>query len=130
MNLIGTVLLLTIILSSCSKNQDDIAAPTITSTYPAENDTIQLVNGYITLRFKAKDDVKIDKMSMNIISQAESFPYSISFTEDTIDDQNFNCEESFPLYGITKTTPMKWVLFLQNEFHNWKKVEINFFVKP
>jgi len=128
--LIGTALLLIIGLSACSENDDDISAPTIISTYPAENDTIQVVLNSITVSFAAKDDVKIDNMSMNITSQSESFPYTIQFAEDAIDNQNFNCVECFPLYGLTKTTPMKWTFYLQNEFHSWKKKEIDFFVRP
>jgi hypothetical protein len=129
-NLISAAFLLIILLSACSENDDDISAPTVTSTYPAENDTIQLVLNSITVSFAAKDDVKIDKMSMNITSQSESFPYSIQFAEDAIDNQYFNCVECFPLYGLTKTTPMKWTFYLQNEFHSWKKKEIDFYVRP
>lgn len=119
-----------IVLSSCTKNQEDIAAPVITYTYPAENDTIQIVNNSITLRFIAKDDVKIDKMSMDLICQSEMFSYSTKCSEDNIDSHYFDCAENFSLYGMSGTSRMKWLLFIQNEFHSWRKIEINFYVNP
>ena len=128
--LFSAVLLLTVALNACSENEDDISAPKIISTYPSENDTIQLVLNSISVSFTAKDDVKIDKMSMNIISLSESFPYNIQFSEDAIDNQYFNCVEIFPLYGITNITPMKWTFYLQNELHSWEKKEIDFYVRP
>lgn len=124
------VFVIDIALSACSKNQEDIAAPIITYTYPAENDTIQLVNNSITLRFIAKDDVKIDKMSMDLICQTEYYTYSTEFAEYNIDSQYFDCAESCSLYGISKITQMRWILFIQNEFHNWRRIEIDFYAKP
>jgi hypothetical protein len=126
--LISTVLVMAVAISSCSENEEDIAAPSITYTYPAENDTIQVVNNSITIIVTAQDKVKLDEMAMVVKSQSEYFPYNSEYKKDDIDSQTYTCNEKFYL-SITKTTRMKLIVSFQNKFHNWNKKEIDFYVK-
>lgn len=126
--LINAALTLSIATSSCSKNAEDIAAPSITITKPTENDTIQLKNGVITIELLAKDRVRINDMEMSIEDKLGTVLYT--YDKDDIEDISYTCHELFSPIGLTKVTQMKLTATFSNEYKNWITKRITFYVKP
>jgi hypothetical protein len=115
-------------LTSCSENEEDIAAPSISIIQPAANDTIALSNGYLIIKVIARDKVNIDDMRMTV--QDESGNIFYSYTEDDINEQSYTCTEIFYPTGINKKTRLTLCATAENEFKNWGSGTINFYVKP
>ena len=126
--LISAVLLMAIGLSSCSENQEDIAAPSIIFKKPVKNETIQVIDDSISITVEAADDKYVADMEM--IVKNESGAILIEYDNDDIKSQNYTCDEKFYLHGLTKTTRMKLIVKFKNEFQNWNEEEIDFYVKP
>jgi len=126
--LISVVLLMAIGLSSCSENQEDIAAPSIIFKKPVNNETIQVIDDSISITVEAADDKYVADMEM--IVKNESGAILIEYDNDDIKSQNYTCDEKFYLHGLTKTTRMKLIVKFKNEFQNWNEEEIDFYVKP
>jgi hypothetical protein len=125
-NLILAVLVL--ILSSCSENEEDIAAPSIIIVQPIANDTIHLTNGTVTIKVTAMDRVIINDMEMEVISKTGTVLFT--YDNDYIDNQSYTCNENFYPTGITETTQMSLSVTFENEFKNWNTRTIIFYVKP
>jgi hypothetical protein len=128
--LMSVVFVISIVLTSCSKNHEDIAAPSILYTYPAQGDTIQVINDYITIFARAKDDVPIDEMNMKVQCESGYFYYDSDYEKGSINDQDYTCYEKFYVPGITELTRMKLTFYFENNFKNFNEEEIGFYVKP
>jgi hypothetical protein len=126
--LINAALVMAIAAPSCSKQEDDIAAPSITILQPAENDTIKLNGGFVTIKVFAQDHVNIKDMEMTVTNQTGAILFS--YDADDLENQSYTCNEEFYPQGITKLTPMKLTVTFENEYENWQSKSINFFVKP
>lgn len=114
--------------SSCSKNEEDIAAPSITFIHPVENDTVQLKNGFISIVVVARDHVNVHDMEMSVKDKSGTVLYS--YDQDNIENTAYTCDEKFYPSGITKVTEMKLSVMFSNEFKNWTSKSITFYVKP
>lgn len=126
--LINAALVMAIVLSSCSEKDEDIAAPSITIIQPVENDTIQLLNGFVTIDVVARDHVSISDMEMSIKDKSGTILYT--YDVDDLEDQSYTCHEKFYPTGITKVTKMILSVTFSNEFENWTSKAITFYVKP
>jgi hypothetical protein len=115
-------------LSSCSENEEDIAAPSIIFKKPVNNETIQVIDDSISIIVEAADNKYVTDMEM--IVKNESGAILIEYDNDDIKSQNYTCDEKFYLHGLTKTTKMKLLVKFKNEFQNWNEEEIDFYVKP
>lgn len=125
---INSTLIVTTLFSSCSKNDEDIAAPLIRIIQPAANDTVQITNGYITIKVFASDNVEIKDMEMNI--KDESGTVLFNYDLDDLGDRSYTCIENFYPEHITEVTKLKLNVTFQNEYKNWESKTIDFFVKP
>ena len=126
--LINAALVMAIVISSCSKKAEDIAAPSITIIQPVEYDTIQLINGFITIDVLAQDHVRVSDMKMTIKDNSGTVLYT--YEKDNIENATYTCHEQFYPTGITKVTQMKLKVTFSNEYENWTSKTINFYVKP
>ena len=126
--LVFAVLVMASAFSSCSKNEEDIAAPSITFIHPLENDTVQLQSGFISLVVMAQDNVNLRDMEMNLKDKSGTVLYS--YDQDNIENTAYTCDEKFYPSGITKVTEMKLSVMFSNEFKNWTSKTITFYVKP
>ncbi len=113
---------------ACSKNEEDIAAPSITFIHPVENDTVQLKNGFISIVVMAQNHVNVSDMEMNVKDKSGTVLYS--YDQDNIEKTAYTCDEKFYPSGITKVTEMKLSVKFSTEFKNWTSKTITFYVKP
>jgi hypothetical protein len=120
--------LIVIAISSCSKDNEDIAAPLITIIRPVENDTVSLTNGFVIIEVVANDNVDIHDMEMNVRDQAGNVIFS--YDADDLEDHSYTCIEQFQPKGITEITRMKLTVTFENEYKNWESKAIDFYVKP
>jgi hypothetical protein len=125
---INTTLIVMILFPSCSKNDEDIAAPVISIIQPAANDTVQITNGYITIKVVASDNVDIIDMEMSI--KDESGTVLFDYDLDNLEERSYTCIENFHPEHINQVTKLKLNVTFQNEYKNWESKSIDFFVKP
>ena len=126
--LISTVFVLVTAISSCSKNEEDISAPSITIIRPAENDTVHLKNSRVYIEVKAENNSNIDHMEMTVITQSGILLYK--YEEDQIDKSSYTSSENFSLDDIDIITKVKLVVTCENELNAWRKKEVNFYLAP
>jgi ssDNA-binding replication factor A large subunit len=126
--LVFTAMIFAGVLSSCSKNGEDIAAPSITFIQPVENDTVQLKNGYMTIEVLAQDRVNVSDMEMKVKDNSGKVLYS--YDKDDISNQSYTCHEVFYPKGIAGITQMKLSVIFSNEYENWTSKSITFYVRP
>ena len=75
-----------------------------------------------------EDTAKIKEMEMDIKGRTGAILFFDK--ELAIENQNYTCIQNFYPEGITKKTRMKLCVSFINEFENWKKKTISFYVKP
>lgn len=126
--LIGIVIALATAISSCSENDDDSSAPSITIKRPAENDTIHLTNSKVYIEVKAENNADIDHIVMTVITQSGALLYK--YEESQIDKHSYTCIENFSPDDIERVTTVKLIVTCENEFHAWRKKEVNFYLTP
>lgn len=127
-SLIGIVIVLVTAFSSCSENEEDVSAPLITINRPAENDTIHLNHSKVYIEVKAENTADIDHIMMTVITPSGNLLYK--YEESQIDKHNYNCSESFSPDDIEMVTRVKLIVTCENEFHAWRKKEVNFYLAP
>jgi hypothetical protein len=125
---IKALLIVTTIISGCSKNEEDIAAPSVTIIQPGANDTVQITNGYITIKVVANDHVDIKDMEMSIEDVTGKVLYN--YDADDIEGQTYTCNEKFYPEHIDKVSKLKLNVTFENDYKNWATKSIEFFVKP
>jgi len=126
--LLNTIVFLTIIVSSCTEDHDDIAAPLITFIQPVENDTVTLVNGLLFVKVRADDKINIHDMEMEIKNQSGTVLGE--YDKDDINVLSYTCFEEFNLSGLTEKTKVTLLVTFENEHKNWCRESVDFFVKP
>jgi hypothetical protein len=116
-------------ISSLYKNTEDKGSQSITIIKPVANDTVHLANDdSVTIKVLARDIAKIQEIEMEVKSKSGVIFFSDK--EDVIEDQCYTCVEDFYLTGLTKKTRMTLCVAIKDEFKNWKKKTINFYVTP
>jgi hypothetical protein len=116
-------------ISSFFKNAEEIGSQSITIIQPAANDTVHLANDdSVTIKVLARDIANIKEIEMEVKSNSGVIFFSDK--EDEIENQNYTCVEDFYLTGLTKKTRVTLCVAFKNEFKNWKKKTINFYVTP
>lgn len=123
-NLVLTVLVISLNLSSCSENEEDIAAPAITINQPVANDTISIINSPFSVQVTAQDRVNISYMEMEVISKAGVVLFN--YDKDYIVNQSYTCNENLYPVCITGTTQMILSVTFENKFKNWNTGQITF----
>jgi len=124
--LISAVLVCVTFVSSCSENEEDVSAPTITIKKPIENDTIHLASGKVYIEVKAENNAKIDEMAMKVITQSGTVLYN--YEESKIEKYSYTCTENFSCDDLYTVTKVKLIVTCENEFHAWRKKEVNFYI--
>jgi hypothetical protein len=124
--LICSVFIIMISISSCSEKEDDISAPTITIKKPAENDTIHLEHSNVYIEVKLENNANIEKMLMTVTTQSGVLLYK--YEEDQIDKPSYSCNEYFNNNTIYMISKVKLIVTCENEFHAWRKKEVNFYI--
>jgi len=124
--LISALLVLAVFISSCSDNDEDASAPIITINKPAENDTIHLTKSNIYIELEAENNAEIDNMVLKVITQSGTILYT--YEEDQIDKHKYTCSKNFTYNGIDMVTKVKLIVTCENEFHAWRKKEVNFYL--
>jgi hypothetical protein len=76
----------------------------------------------------ALDDVNILEMVIKVKSESGAIVFSDK--EEFIENQSYTCIEDFYLPKLTKKTRMTLYVAIKDEFRNWKKNSINFYVTP
>lgn len=116
------------VASSCSENEDDVSAPEITITKPAENDTIHVAKSKVYIEVKSNNSANIDHLEMTVSTQSGTPLYM--YEEDHIKNHSFSCSEDFSCNDIAVVTKVKLIVTCENEFHSWRKKEVNFYLTP
>ncbi len=124
--LISAIFVLTTFISSCSDNDEDASAPIITINKPAENDTIHLTKSNVYIEVEAENNAEINNMVLKVITQSGTILYT--YEEDQIDKHNYTCTKSFSYDGINTVTKVKLIVTCENEYHAWRKKEVNFYL--
>lgn len=126
--LISIAIGLSTAISSCSENDDDVSAPLITIKRPVENDTVHLNNNKVYIEVKAENNADIDHMVLTVITQSGTLLYK--YEESQIDKHSYTCSENFSPKNINMVTKVKLIVTCENEYHAWRKKEVNFFLAP
>jgi hypothetical protein len=126
--LVATVFIVWIGAASCSKDKEDIAAPSINILQPAENDTVKLTNGFVQIQVVASDHVDIHDMEMNVKDETGKVVYEYDL--DDLEEHSYACEEKFYPGTISHVTFFRLTVTFENEYKNWETKGINFYVKP
>jgi len=123
---IVVALLLVTVISSCSENEDDVSAPSIIIIKPTENDTIHLSKSKVFIEVKAENNADISNLRMTVNTQTGKLLYN--YVEDQIDKHRFTCSEDFTYDDLYMLTKVKLIVTCENEFHAWRKKEVNFYI--
>lgn len=115
-------------ISACSENEEDVSAPEITIRKPIENDTIYLSKSKIYIEVKAANNVDIDYMKMEVITQSGTLLYN--YKESNIEKPTYICIEDFTYEDLYMLTKVKLIVTCENEYHAWRKKEVNFYIAP
>ena len=115
-------------ISSCSENDEDVSAPSITIKRPVENDTIHMSNNRVYIEVKAENNADIDHMILTVITQSGTLLYK--YEETQIDKHSYACNKNFTEDDIEVITKVKLIVTVENEYHAWRKKEVNFFLAP
>lgn len=126
--LIGIAIVLVTAISSCSENDEDVSAPLISITRPAENDTIHLNSSKVYIEVKAENNADIDHIVMTVITPSGTLLYK--YEESQIDKHSYTCSENFSPDDVDRLTRVKLIVTCENEFHAWRKKEVNFYLAP
>lgn len=116
-------------ISSLYKHDVDKISQSITIIQPVANDTVHLAkDDSVTIKVLARDIANIKEIEMEVISKSGVIFFSDK--EDVVENQNYTCVEDFYLTGLTKKTRLTLCVTFKNEFKNWKRKTINFYVTP
>jgi hypothetical protein len=116
-------------ISTLYKNKEDKGSQSITIIQPVANDTVHLANDdSVTIKVLAHDIVNIKEIEVEVKSKSGVIFFSDK--EDVIENQSYTCVEDFYLTGLTKKTRMTLCVAFKDEFKNWKKKSIYFYVTP
>ena len=127
--LINAALVVAIVSSSCSKNEEDISAPDIAIIKPAENDTIQLENSYLYVHILITGNADLKNMAMNVkdaLTNANIGYYS----NYTISGESYICKEPIKLDYISAVSKVTLIVTCENEYNASKSKTVTFYVKP
>jgi hypothetical protein len=128
--LIATVLVMGNGLTSCSENEEDIAAPKIIINQPAENEIIGLdTNHEVNIDIEAKEEHGNLKDMIMYVSN-ESKYHVCDESKGNIKHPEFQFHDSFPLPGITQLTKLTLYVSFTNESGSFKEVYRVFYVQP
>ena len=124
--LISIALVIITAMSSCSENEDDASAPSISIIKPAENDTIHLDKSKVYIEVKAENNADINNLKMTVYTQTGTLLYN--YEEERIEKHSYTCREDFTCDDVYLLTKVKLVVTCENEFHAWRKKEVNFYI--
>ena len=123
------ILILAIIVWSCSKNEEDISAPNIMFIYPQAGGIVQLQNNYLHIKVDVKDvNVHINNMKMEVFNNEEGIYWE--YAKDTNIYEYYPCKECVKLDPVNKKIKMRLTVSVTNEFKATRNKYIDFYLSP